>query len=213
MIGQILIKAYNSLKMNGIDVSHWNGKIDWKIVRTQSNPVIDFTYIKCSTGASSMDEKALFNATEAKKAEIKVGYYHYASLNTDSEVEDATQEANWFIKCIKTLPISDLPLVLDLEDPKKVLTLDPFEVETWVKTFFSVLEKNGYKNYVLYSYTPYLNNNLPTNHSLGNISLWIAQYRTKLTLPKGWVKSWMWQYSDKGAVKGIIGKVDLNKQI
>jgi GH25 family lysozyme M1 (1,4-beta-N-acetylmuramidase) len=85
-------------------------------------------------------------------------------------------------------------------------------VLTWVKTFFATLEKNGFTDYVLYSYMPYLNANLPKNHKLGNIRLWIAQYRQKLTLPDGWDSSWMWQYSDSGSINGIAGKTDLNKQ-
>lgn len=199
--------------MNGIDVSHWNGKIDWKTVATGNTPKVDFVYIKSSSFASGMDEKALFNATEAKKNGVKIGYYHYCSLNDENEEEDAKAEANWFINVLKKLPPSDLPLVLDLEDPKKLLSLDPSEVLTWVKTFFATLAKNGYNDYVLYSFMPYLNANLPKNHGLGNIRLWIAQYRQKLTLPNGWASSWMWQFSDSGSIKGIAGKTDLNKQV
>ncbi len=70
---------------------------------------------------------------------------------------------------------------------------------------------NGYNNYVLYSYAPFLNDHLPANHQLGNIPLWIAQYRNTLTLPTGWSTYWAWQYTDKGTVNGISSVVDLNK--
>ncbi len=191
-----------------IDVSHHQGKIDWKKVSQK----VSGAYIKASTGIGGLDERALYNATEAIKNGLKVSYYHYCSLNDENELSDAKNEALWFIKVLKTLPAATLPIALDIEDPKILPSLDDGEILAWIKQFFTTLTENGYTNYVLYSYTPFLNDHLPSNHGLGNIPLWIAQYRSTLTLPKGWTKYYLWQYSDSGQVDGIIGKVDLNKQ-
>ena len=213
ILGIIAKKILNKeQKMNIIDISHHNSKINWLTVASQTVPFkIDGAIIKTSTGVGSYDPRAVYNATEAKKAGLKIGYYHYCSLNEEDELKDSTDEANSFIKILKTLPVADLGVVLDIEDPKKIPSLDKNEVLAWIKNFFAVLEANNYKNYVLYSYKPFLDSNLPANHGLGNIPLWIAQYRTTLTLPVGWKTHWLWQYSDHGSVKGVIGNVDLNK--
>jgi lysozyme len=205
---------FKKKNMFGIDVSHHNGVIDWAKVATHS-PKVDFAIIKASTGVGSSDPKCQFNATQAKKNGIKIGYYHYASLNSKDEVNDAKKEALWFTSVIKNYPIPDLPLVLDLEDDNPKVQLDDGEVLNWVRTFFDTLYHNGYPNYVLYSYTPFLDTHLPLNHDLGDIKLWIAQYTSKPTprLPKGWDKYWVWQYSAKGSITGIRSDTDLNRTI
>lgn len=199
--------------MKGIDVSHWNGVIDWHHVATKNNPKIEFAFIKTSTGVGGADPKAKFNAVEAKKAGIKIGYYHYCSLNDKNEIADATAEADWFISVLKTLPSADLPYILDLEDNNPKIQLDDDEVSNWIVTFFNTLTCKGFGNYALYSYTPFLQAHLPANHSLGQIRLWLAQYNNRPypKMPPGWSKYWIWQYSDSGSVVGIKGKVDLNK--
>lgn len=210
----VIFSAEESLKkMFGIDVSHHQGKIDWKVLSTGNTPKIDLAFIKSSTGVGGLDERALFNATEAKKNGIKIGYYHYCSLNDENELDDAKKEAEWFVHVLNTLPQSDLPVALDIEDPDVLPSLDDGEILAWIKTFFATLTSHGIMNHVLYSFTPFLNDHLPKGHGLGNVPLWIAQYRSSLTLPEGWTKSWLWQYTDKGKVNGIQAITDLNKQI
>lgn len=196
--------------MNGIDVSHHNGIIDWAKVKT--NPTkIDFVYIKSSEGVGYTDSSFLTNATEAKNNGFKIGYYHFASLNTVNDVADAKSEADYFIANIKKAPKADLPYILDLETNK--VALGKARVQEWIKAFFTEMKAKGYDNTALYSYTPFLDSNLPANHSLGSIKLWIAAYvnTAKPKLPKGWKEYWIWQYSCKGSVTGIKGNVDMNK--
>jgi lysozyme len=201
--------------MNGIDVSHWNGVIDWYKVANQNTPKIEFAFIKTSNGSSGVDEKSKFNATEAKRFGIKIGYYHFCSLNDKNEIQDSTAEARWFATVLKNLPPADLPLILDLEDNNPKVQLEDGEIVNWVKNFFSTLASLGYTNYALYSYTPFLQAHLPTPHDLGHLRLWLAQYsnRPYPKMPPGWDKYWIWQYTDSGQVVGIKGKVDLNKTI
>jgi GH25 family lysozyme M1 (1,4-beta-N-acetylmuramidase) len=77
------------------------------------------------------------------------------------------------------------------------------------------LELRGYSNYILYSYTSFLDANLPKYHKLGGVKLWIAAYvnKPKPMLPRGWDKYHIWQYSAKGKIKGILGDCDLNKTL
>lgn len=197
--------------MNGIDVSHHNGIIDWAKVK----PQVDFAYIKATEGVNGVDSKFFINANKAGAAGVLMGYYHYATLNNEDELTDAITEAKHFIDTVKKAPPFQMPLVLDLEDDTKKADLDPQEVLTWVHTFFSTLIKAGYRDYVLYSYTPFLLTRLPKTHDLASIRLWIAAYTKKQqpVIPPQWAKYWLWQYSATGIVNGITGPVDLNKSI
>lgn len=204
--------TFKPKKMFGIDVSHHQGVIDWHIVATQNNPKVDFVYIKASTGVGSSDERALYNATEAKRNGIKVGYYHYCSLNDKNEVQDAVSEATWLHKILSKLPTSDLPVVLDVEDNNPNVHLEDGEVLNFINAFFATLKTYGIIDYALYSYSYFLNDHLPVNHGLGGTKLWVADYTPPLILPKGWTTHWLHQYTDKGVIKGIKTNVDLNKQ-
>lgn len=200
--------------MFGIDVSHYQGSIDWSLI-LQNTPKVDFAFIKASTGVGSTDSKFHFNSNEAKKYGLKIGYYHFSSLNNINVQVDAKSEAEWFLQTIKVGPSPDLPLVLDIESEDPRIQLNHDDVLLWIKTFFSTLEANGYKNYAIYSYTSFLDQHLPTTHELGNIPIWIAAYtnRPSPKLPLGWNSYWIWQYSSNGHVKGINTNVDLNKSL
>lgn len=196
--------------MNGIDISHHQGSIDFKKVAADSQK-IEFVIIKASQGVGFIDPEVGFNSNKAKAAGLRIGYYHFASLNSTDVVKDSTDEANYFLGVIKSLPLPDLPLILDIETNDKKLS--PPDVFLWIQTFLNVLKVNGHPDVVLYSYTPFLNDNLPSNHSFGNIKLWIAGYQKKVKIPKGWANYWLWQYTDKGKVNGINSNVDMNKSL
>lgn len=193
-----------------IDASHHQGKIDFKKLLTNV-PKIDGIYIKATQGVGYTDPMLKANCTSAAIVGIDFGFYHYATLNTNNFVHDAIAEAKYFVSIIKQLPSPKLPIALDIEENKAHLS--PTEVVGWIKAFFSELTRLGYENHILYSYTPFLNSNLPDKHGLGNIPLWIAHYTTKAapSLPKGWDKFFLWQYSAKGRIAAIKGEVDFNK--
>lgn len=195
--------------MNGIDVSHNNGIINWD--KVAANPTkIDFAYIKVSEGVNCTDASFMFNAKEAKRVGIKIGYYHFATLNVTNDVADAKSEVDDFTNILKAAPKADLPPVLDIETNK--VCLDKPHVLEWINSFYAEMKAVGYPNTILYSYTPFLDGNLPANHGLGNIPLWLAGYvpAGSLKLPQGWSKYTIWQYSSKGTITGINGSVDLN---
>lgn len=166
--------------------------------------------MKATEGATLVDKTLSYNSTEAKKAGLKTGYYHFATLNQPGVAADAKTEADFFLKTISTCPPPDLPLILDIEANK--LNLPPADVLAWIQSFFARLSEKGFSDYALYSYTPFLNQNLPPNHGLGNIRLWIAAYVNKPApvLPVGWTRYWLWQYTAKGKVPGIVTDVDMN---
>jgi GH25 family lysozyme M1 (1,4-beta-N-acetylmuramidase) len=205
-----ILKYFKPKIMNGIDCSHFQGHINFSEV-LKNDPKIDFIYIKATQGVGYTDPALQYNSSEAKKAGLKIGYYHYASINTQDVESDAKAEARYFVSIIEQRSIPDLPLALDIEENKSNLSKE--KVLLWIQTFFSELENIHRKDYILYSYTSFLNDNLPKIHNLGNIRLWIAAYVNKPepVLPNGWRQYYMWQYSAKGHVKGIVGDVDINK--
>lgn len=195
----------------GIDVSHHNGTINWTKVKS-SVPPVSFVYIKATQGIGYKDPANIVNANGAKAAGIKIGYYHFASLNNTADIaKDATNEANWFNATMKTLPASDLLPVLDIETNEKQLNTQ--QVQLWISTFLNRMKELGHMNMMLYSYKPFFDDNLPANHPFGSIPLWLAQYRNVAapSLPHGWTNYTVWQYSAKEKVSGINADCDMNK--
>lgn len=193
-----------------IDCSHHNGQINYKEVALNV-PIVNGVFLKATQGTGYTDSRLRQNAKGFSDAGIPLSYYHYATLNTREVIKDATEEANYFCSVIRTLPHATLPIVLDIEENKANLSTS--EVLGWIKTFFGQLTINGCPEHLLYSYTPFLNANLPQDHGLGNIPLWIAAYVNLPSprLPIGWTSYHLWQYSAKGRISGINGDVDLNK--
>lgn len=194
----------------GIDASHFQGHVQWsEVAKDPQN--ITYAFLKATEGQTYVDSALKYNATEAKKAGLKIGYYHFATLNSQDIIGDAVAEANFFIDTIKKCPVPELPLALDIETNKAGLS--PEQVQLWIRSFFVQLEKRDHKDYVLYSYTPFLNANLPKDHLFGNIRLWLAAYTTGLNprLPIGWTDYWLWQFSAKGRVKGCNTPIDMNR--
>lgn len=189
--------------MEGIDVSTYQGNIDWEKVKT------DFVYIKMSQGIKAHDKRALEYAAGATKYNIPFGYYHFATLNSTDVLGDCSLELADVLAQLKTLPKAPLAFALDVETDEALLA--PDQVELWIKTFFDGMTAAGFKM-ILYSGLYYLNSNLGPDHQLGHIPLWIAEYTNGKNpiLPRGWKDYAIWQYSSTGNVLGIAGKVDLN---
>jgi lysozyme len=203
---------------NGIDVSHHNGDIDWHKVKEigipnpdGSSTLIDFAYIKITEGTKGRDPKALVNASGASMAGIPIGAYHFCTLDRKDVVADATEEANYLVNRLLSLPEFQMPIALDIELDNKSLKLNPGEFLNWIKTFYAGLGARGYNDRILYSYSWYLQAHLPKDHDLGDIRLWIADYDGTYKLPNGWTRAFMHQYSNKGKVAGIATLVDLNR--
>ncbi|MCA6361726.1 MAG: glycoside hydrolase family 25 protein [Bacteroidetes bacterium] len=195
--------------INGIDVSHFNGNINWPEVAAAHA----FVYIKATQGTGYTDPMCATNATAVSTTtQMKFSYYHFATLeNTGNVTADAQQQANWFAQTMSKLPQCTLIPMLDIE--ANAGGLPAADVQTWISAFMAQMKANGFPLVFIYSYPAFLNANLPATHPFGSLPLWIADYTTAAqpVLPHGWSSYVIWQYSGSGTVNGVSGQCDLDR--
>lgn len=183
--------------IKGIDVSVWQGVIDWKRVKEAG---IQFAIIRATSGPR-VDKLFEYNITEAKNAGILVGVYHYCYALTP---EEARQEAQHFINTISPYRI-DYPVMFDFEDNSQA-KLGREKLTQIAEAFLSEVKKAGYLP-MIYSYRNWLQNNLNMD-KLSEYEVAVAEWNVaepKYDRPYG-----IWQYSCKGQISGIDGDVDLD---
>jgi lysozyme len=188
-----IIKKLNKI-MKGIDVSHWQGAISWKNVKT------DFAVIKCSEGINYVDPMFSQNKAGARRVGIPCGFYHFA---TGGNIID---EAKHFVKSVGDIQKGEF-IVLDAETG---------ESPQWCRKFLDeVYRLAGFRPII---YCPAGNGWDWSPVVQGNYGLWIARYGLNLGFmmasfpPKigQWKFYVIWQYTSKGRAAGINGNVDLN---
>lgn len=109
-INQCLVEADAA---KGIDVSHYQGNIDWSVIRDQG---VSFTFIKATEGSAYIDECFAYNWEEAKKAGIAAGAYHFFSFDSPAE-----SQAQLYIETVgdlsgRLVPVIDVEYYGDKED-------------------------------------------------------------------------------------------------
>ena len=189
-------------QVHGIDVSHHQGNIDWKVLHdkgTINGQPVSFVFIKATEGDSYVDPMFVRNFSAAHEQGIMCGAYHFFRPSVSAE-----KQAEHFIRHVQ-LQAGDLPPVLDVEVPPFAIDADTLRkaVVTW-------MERVG-KHYgvtpILYTYHYYQREYLD-HVDLARFPLWIARYATENPRRnRPWV---FWQHSDKGQVEGVKGNVDLN---
>jgi lysozyme len=193
----------------GIDVSHWQGVIDWGKVRAAGKR---FAYIKASQDTDFVDARYATNRAQAKAAGLYVGAYHFAEPS--GAAGDAVAEADHFVATAAFVKGELLP-VLDLENAGG---LSSTALVNWTKAFLGrVYETTGVRG-VIYVSPNFWKTRLDDTQWFadnGYQILWIAHWTTgSPTVPAAdWGgKSWtFWQYTSYGTVPGISGRVDLDR--
>ena len=186
--------------IKGIDVSKWQGEINWEKVK---NDGIKFAILRIGYGKyeNQKDEYFEKNYIEARKVGIFVGVYLYSYAKT---VDDAKMEAANALMWLNNRKL-DLPVYFDIED-KSQSKLDKKLLNDICKAFCNRIEEVGYWAGI------YTSKNWATNiidgTSLGKrYTYWIAQYNQKCTYTGPYD---IWQYSSTGKVNGINGNCDMN---
>ena len=192
--------TYPDGKVRGLDISHYQGDIDWDKLRNaqiQGAPV-SFVFVKATEGTSIWDENFNQNFHNAKKNDIVRGAYHYFSPSSSGKAQ-----AKHFCKVVQ-LDEHDLPPVLDVEE---LGNSTPSQLRREVLQWMDYVEKHYDVTPILYTgykfRTSYLN-----TPEFDRYPYWIAHYYVDTLQYQGeWT---FWQHTDVGKVDGIEGDVDIN---
>ncbi len=189
----------------GIDVSKWNGNIDWNAVK---NSGVSYAIIRCgyrgsSTGALIEDPKFRSNIKGAKAAGLKVGVYFFSQAVNEVE---AVEEASMALSLASGYGLN-YPIFLDVESSGGRGDGISKETRTAVcKAFCSTVQNSGVSAGI-YANKTWFTEKINTG-SLTGYKIWLAQYASTPTYTA--TRYDMWQYSSKGKVSGINGNVDMN---
>ena len=198
---------------NGIDVSQYNGIINWGKVKQSGT---EFAFIRVGfrgygqAGTLNLDSNFKINIQAAKQAGIPVGVYFVTQAITPAEAEE---EANWVIDKIKPYGL-DYPIAIDIESPglekptdiPRTQNLDNTARTNLAKIFCQTIKNAGHTA-IVYTNIDWATSKINMSQ-LSEYDTWIASYRNGSPGYNG--KYSIWQYTSKGSVLGILGNVDLN---
>lgn len=197
------ITPVSNLEYPGIDVSHWQGYIDYSEVRRSG---IEVVYIKASQGTNIKDAYFEINYENAKANGLKVGFYHFL---TATNTEEAEQEARFFASVISG-KTPDCKLVMDYETFGGVGVQESNEI---AQVFLETTRRLTNKDIIIYS--DLSNSQSRFSSELAeNYELWLAYYSGEERLREietRWNNYIGLQYSDRGRINGISGAVDLDR--
>ena len=186
-------------KVHGIDISHYQGDINWKMLEQtrQGQFPVQFIFMKATEGGDYSDKRFVANFDSAKAHGFIRGAYHFYNPKTD-----VNKQADFFINSVKLEP-GDLPPVLDIEKKGKDIPKLQADLKHWLRR---IENHYGVKPIIYASYkfkNRYLNDSV-----FNSYPYWIAHYYVDSVQYKG---DWeFWQHTDVGTLPGIKEQVDLN---
>lgn len=192
-------KGEQAMAEKGLDVSQWQGNINFQRVKDAGYSVV---YIKAGEGSNTIDPYFEKNYKKATKAGMKVGFYYYVTARSASQ---ARHQAKHFAK-ITAKKEYECRLAMDFED---LTGLSPKEIREIGTAFLrSIEDLTGTKPMV---YSDYSNTTI-WKRPITDYPLWIAYYNRKVPEPiNSWRTYTVWQYSDEGRIPGISARVDLDR--
>lgn len=186
-------------KVFGIDVSHYQGRINWDSVQNSKHAFpLHFVFVRATAGKNGKDSAFKTNWRESKERGFVRGAYHYYRPD-----ENSIEQAEYFIKTVK-LAKGDLPPVLDIEQIPEGQSMERLKLglSRWLNT---VEEHYGVRP-IIYSGESYYTDFL--KEEFADYDMWIANYSFFADEIK---PDWLfWQFTDKGTITGIEGGVDVN---
>ena len=177
----------------GIDVSSYQGVINWQAVK---NSGVTFAFVRVGT-SKTIDTQYINNLQGAAAAGIRTGVYFYTYATTP---EQAANEAALVLQLIAPYQVS-FPVAIDIEaEVQKSLT--PDQLQAIANSFCTTIGSQGYYPMVYASRNWFV-------QRIGNVAWdkWVAQYNSVNSYPGAYG---VWQYTSSGAVNGINGRVDMD---
>lgn len=191
----MLVTEHRASTRTGIDVSHYQGRIDWKAVRNTGKVL--YAYVKATESTSLVDDTYAYNIREAHNAGIAVGCYHFFSPTTSAEeqLKNFTSTVN--------LNEHDLVPMVDVELRGKSALPDFIKR---LKAFIEGIEKHYKVKPIIYTSVNFYNKYL-AGHFDSYVYM-IARYAEEIPQPEKGCRFGLWQYSATGRISGIHGAVD-----
>ncbi|TIO54075.1 MAG: muramidase [Mesorhizobium sp.] len=190
------------LAVHGVDVSRWQGNINWQKLRAQG---ANFAYIKATDGGDHLDPMFMKNWRNADAAGLKRGAYHFFYW-----CRTAGEQADWFIRNVPRVE-GALPPVIDVEwngesscrrRPSRETVLEKMQV------FMDKLERHYGQRPIIYTSPDFYRDNL--RGAFPDYPFWlraVAAHPSKVYPGRKWL---FWQYSGSGLSRGVSGRIDLN---
>lgn len=188
--------------VNGVDVSAYQGQVDWDTLSSQD---IDFAYIKATEGSTFKDSCFEYNWKEAGETDLRIGAYHFFSFESSGE----KQAAN-FIDSVDVIPMM-LPPVIDVEYYGKYQNeddIDVVEIRAELRNMISILKEEYGVNPVLYVSEETYNTIVAQEFS--DCDIWYRSVYGKIDGDLDWT---FWQYSNRHRLNGYEGEepfIDMN---
>ena len=207
-------KTYASVtegKFVGVDVSSYNGTIDWSVAKANG---VEFAIIRIGYGSdyyNQDDSKAQYNMTQCERYNIPYGVYIYSYALTTAEVDS---EIRHTLRMISGHTPS-LGIWFDMEDAdyyKANHGLNPYSnggtLTAFCTRYMQGIKNAGYPLVGVYANTDYFTNVLNYNTIKANGLVWLAHWR--IAAPPSQFPCAMWQYTEQGRVTGLSGNFDMN---
>lgn len=197
-IVQINRPSTDKYPVRGVDVSEYQGDIDWSVLAAQD---IDFAFIKATEGSSYTDEHFAENWEMAAKTELKIGAYHFFSFGSPGR-----EQAEQFCDTVQTVP-DMLPPVVDVEPYgayKEISGENLSELTEWLD---AVEEHYGIKP-IIYTTSWWYKNSIES--TFPDYDIWIRSVYSKPSIDVQWT---FWQYSNRARLDGYDGEeryIDMN---
>jgi lysozyme len=193
-----LLTQYSD-KVVGIDVSQYQGQIQWNKVKTIEGAFpIEFVFIRATAGKDKVDPQFAQNWKESKHNKLLRGAYHFYRPN-----ENSIAQATLFIRTV-ALQKGDLPPILDIESFPKNQPMD--SLKAGLRRWLTKVDQHYGIKPIIYTNERYYEDFLKDDFS--DFQFWIANYNFFAeTMQDDWL---FWQFTEKATIDGIEGNVDVN---
>lgn len=194
---EVVYGEHTESQRGGIDVSHYQGQIDWNAVAHDGRAL--YAFCKATESTSLMDNTYQYNVREARRNGVPVGAYHFFSPKTSG-----AEQLKFFMDNVDVSQLDVVPM-LDIEVRGKA-SLEEFhnQIRVWLKGF----EKKYHFKPIIYASVNFYNKYLAG--AFDDYMYMIAKYGEGCPSPQGPIPFVMWQYTANGRINGIKGAVDMS---
>ncbi|HKA89908.1 MAG TPA: GH25 family lysozyme [Haliangiales bacterium] len=187
--------------LNGIDVSVYQGTIDWTKVKAAG---ITFAFIRVSDGLPPIDTRFHQNWSGARAAGVIRGAYQFYRSN-----EDPIAQADLLLDTMGALDADDLPPVADVESTDGMTAA---QIAANLRKWIDRVEAGTGRRPIIYTGPYFWTSKVGGTSAFADIPLWLANWTSGCpNVPTGFTRWTFWQWSSTGTVDGITGAVDLDK--